>query len=65
MRLALLYGAIEDEIPQETRDYTAVREMYEKAVAYYEQARIQGVSDEQMQVLETMMQQIIDGGWIG
>lgn len=65
MRLALLYGAMEDEKPQEARDYTAVREMYEKAVAYYEQARIQGVSDEQMQVLETMMQQIIDGGWIG
>ena len=52
MRLALLYGAIEDEKPQETRDYTAVREMYEKAVAYYEQARIQGVSDEQMKALQ-------------
>ena len=64
MRLAILYGTVENGQPEEERDYTKVQENYEKAVAYYQKAKNDGVSDAEMQVLETMMQQIIDGGWL-
>ena len=46
------------------RDFTKVQENYEKAVAYYQKAKNEGISDAEMQVLETMMQQVIDGGWL-
>ncbi|MFR8002654.1 MAG: protein kinase domain-containing protein [Hydrogeniiclostridium sp.] len=64
MRLAILYGTVENGQPEEERDYTKVQENYEKAVAYYQKAKNDGVSDAEMQLLETMMQQIIDGGWL-
>ncbi len=64
MRLAMLYGIEQNELEESQRDYHIVQEYYEKATAYYQQAKIDGVSDSEMQVLESMMQQIIDGGWL-
>lgn len=64
MRLAILYGVEENEKEEGQRDYTRAVENYEKAVAYYQKAKNEGISDGDMQVLEDMMQQIIDGGWL-
>ena len=64
MRLAILYGVEENEKEEGQRDYTQAVENYEKAVAYYQKAKNEGISDGDMQVLEHMMQQIIDGGWL-
>ena len=64
MRLAILYGTMENSLPEDQRDYKKVQENYEKAVAYYQKAKNDGISDSEMQLLETMMQQIIDGGWL-
>ena len=60
----MLYGIEQNELEESQRDYHIVQEYYEKATAYYQQAKIDGVSDSEMQVLESMMQQIIDGGWL-
>ena len=64
MRLAILYGTEENSKAEGQRDFTKVQENYEKAVAYYQKAKNEGISDAEMQVLETMMQQVIDGGWL-
>lgn len=64
MRMALLCAAQENELPENSRDYRETATYYEKATAYYQQAKTDGVSDPEMQVLESTMQQIIDGGWL-
>lgn len=64
MRMALLCAAQENQLPENSRDYRETAEYYEKATAYYQQAKTDGVSDPEMQVLESTMQQIIDGGWL-
>ena len=64
MRMALLCAAQENQLPENSRDYRETAEYYEKATAYYQQDKTDGVSDPEMQVLESTMQQIIDGGWL-
>lgn len=64
MRLALLCAVEQEELPESQRDYREVAEYYEKATAYYQQAKVDGVSDSEMQTLESVMQQIINGGWL-
>lgn len=64
MRMALLCAIEQEALPESQRDYGQVVEYYEKATTFYQQAKVDGISDPEMQTLESVMQQIINGGWL-
>ena len=64
MRLALLYCSMEAEKAEEERDYSLVKENYDLAAQYYEKTVQSGVSDENMQDLEEIVNQLYEKGWL-
>ena len=64
MRLALLYCSMEAEKAEEERDYSLVKENYDLAAQYYEKTAQSGVSDENMQDLEEIINQLYEKGWL-
>lgn len=59
-RLAILEVYKQELVPNEHRDYSAMKSYYDKAVELYEQSN---VNDSEMVVLKNQMQNVIDGGW--
>lgn len=60
-RLAFLEAERQQEKANEERDYTAMKEYYQKAMDLYGASG--GDGDTEMQMLENMMQELKDGGW--
>lgn len=60
-RLAFLEADRQQALENEDRDYTAMKRHYETALKLYEEAG--GEGDTEMQMLETLMQDLKDGGW--
>lgn len=61
-RLAFLEADKQQKRENEERDYIKMKEFYDKAVELYQQSKIDG--DTEMQMLENMMQDLADGGWL-
>lgn len=64
MRLALLYCSVEGQKPEKERNYSLVEENYGLAQQYYQKALNSGSSDENMQDLEDIMNQLYEKGWL-
>lgn len=64
MRMAILECEVENGKDAALRDYGDVAEYYEKAAKLYEQDRVDGKTDPQMQQLEGIMRQLYDGKWL-
>lgn len=64
MRLALLYCSVEGQKPEDQRNYGLVEENYALAQQYYQKALNSGASDETMQDLEDIMNQLYQKGWL-
>ena len=64
MRLALLYCSVEGQKPEKGRNYSLVEENYGLAQQYYQKALNSGSSDENMQDLEDIMNQLYEKGWL-
>lgn len=64
MRLALICCSVEGMKEQEDRDYTEAERYYEMAEQFYEKNRNSGESDEVMQNLEDVMEQLYRKGWL-
>lgn len=64
MRLALLYCSTEGMKEQADRDYTEAERYFEMAEQFYEKNRNSGESDENMQNLEDIMDQLYEKGWL-
>ena len=62
-RLAFLEVDIQQEKPNSDREYETFRQYYEKAVALYQSSSPEE-EDMEMQLLEEVMSQIKDGGWL-
>ena len=64
MKLALLEGTIQGNLQEDYRNYGAADSYYQQAEQYYEPVRNSGRSDEQMQELERVMQELKEKGWL-
>ena len=64
MKLALLECTIQGNLQEDYRNYGAADSYYQQAEQYYETVRNSGKSDEQMQELERVMQELKDKGWL-
>ena len=60
MRLAYLEADRQQEEENADRDYTAMADWYAQALALYDEDE----NDLEMQMLEVMMQEVSDGGWL-
>lgn len=60
-RMAFLEADKQQKKANEERDYMQMKEAYEKAVELYGESGLEG--DTEMQMLETMMKDLEDGGW--
>lgn len=65
MRLTFLYADWQSQMPVKERDYSRTVESYGLALQYYEQAVANGESDDEMQRLEALIEQLRISGWIG
>ncbi len=61
-RLAFLEADKQQKKENEERDYTRMKELYEEAMVLYQNADMEG--DTEMQMLENMMKDLKDGGWL-
>ncbi len=61
-RLAFLEADKQQKKENEERDYVRMKELYDEAVSLYQESKIEG--DTEMQMLENMMQELADGGWL-
>lgn len=61
-RLAFLEADKQQKKENEERDYTRMKELYDKSVSLYQESRTEG--DTEIQMLENMMQDLVDGGWL-
>ena len=64
MRLALLECDIQGDKENSARDYTKVKEYYDKASQLYAQVKASGGSDDKMQALENIMEKLYSGNWL-
>ena len=64
MKLALLECTIQGNLQEDYRNYGAADSYYQQAEQYYEPVRNSGRSDEQMQELERVMQELKEKGWL-
>ncbi len=61
-RLAFLEADKQQKKENADRDYMEMKEVYDKALKLYEESRFDG--DTEMQMLENMMRDLADGGWL-
>lgn len=59
-RWAFLEADRQQQKPSDDRDYSAVKDYYQKAVERYDKT---GTADGEMMLLESMMRELEDGGW--
>jgi serine/threonine-protein kinase len=64
MRLCYLYADIQAQTPNEQRNYARTAASFEAAWALYEEQTKDGYSDPEMLMLEEMMEQLAQGGWL-
>jgi len=64
MRQAFLAADMQADIANERRDYTATEQYYDEAVALYEANVKPGESDPEMQMLEDVIAQLTQQGWL-
>lgn len=64
MRLALFYCSVEGRKEEKQRNYGLAEENYSLAEQYYQKALNSGVSDENMQDLQEIMNQLYEKGWL-
>lgn len=58
-RLAFLEADIQQQKPNENRDYTAMKEYYDKAVELYDES----INEQEMQMLDTYIEELREGNW--
>lgn len=63
-RYAFLQIDIQELKPNKERDYSGFVEYYTKAKTLYEQNKQKNDSDPEMDLLETVYQKIVEGGWL-
>lgn len=61
-RLALLEADKQQKKENEERDYTRMKEIYDEAVSLYQESQMEG--DTEMQMLDNMINNLADGGWL-
>lgn len=64
MRLALVNCDIQQGVSDESKDYSKVKEYYEKASAFYQKVKNSGKSDDTMQYLEGIISELYGKGWL-
>jgi len=64
LRFALLEAQKQGTYSEAGRDYRKCKEYYDKASALYEPERNKGVSDPEMAQLESVIDQLKQGGWL-
>ncbi|MGI6010692.1 MAG: protein kinase domain-containing protein [Ruminococcus sp.] len=64
MKLALLECVIQGNLEENSRDYSQANAYYQQAEQYYESVRNSGKSDDEMQNLENVIQELKNKGWL-
>lgn len=64
MRLAYLYIDWQGILEVSQRDYTQAKQHYESALAKYQQVKANGQEDQNMVVLQNLIDQLHDTGWL-
>ncbi len=64
MRLALVTCDMQEEKSDNEKDYRKVKEYYDKANTYYQKMRNSGQSDDAMQYLDEIMNELYAKGWL-
>jgi tetratricopeptide (TPR) repeat protein len=64
MQLAFLYADMESRKDNVSRDYNRTKQNYELARKYYNDAKSRGIDDTEMQVLESLINELRDKNWI-
>lgn len=65
LRFALLEADRQGTLSEDKRDYKRVKDYYDKAAVLYRPETVKGVSDPEMAQLESLIEKLKDGGWLG